>query len=111
VKEACPLAGGDVLVSTDVVMELETDGRIIVPVWQNTYLLRNGAFPADVWRHDLASPHVKCLLSGRDILEPLPQEIAGITEVGAFRKELRDAVDANFVLDREVSGWLVYKRR
>jgi hypothetical protein len=111
IRDACPLGAGDVLVSTDVVMELEIDGRIIVPVWQNTYLLRTGVFPADVWRRDLASPHVKCLLSGLDMKEPLPQEIAGITEVGAFRKELRETIDANFALDREVGGWLVYKRR
>ena len=45
------------------------------------------------------------------MLQPVPEKITGIIEVGAFRAELRETFDQEFVLDRNVMGWLVYKRR
>ena len=41
-REACPLANGNIIVSSDLTMELEIDGRVIVPLWQTTYLTRRG---------------------------------------------------------------------
>jgi hypothetical protein len=113
IRRRCPLRGGQVLVSDDPTLELEIDGRIIVPVWQNSYLIRAGTFPLQAWREDLARPEVAWFVHDAAFLQPAPEHIAGITEVNAFRRELRDVIEANFVRDpsTEDGGLLVFHRR
>ncbi len=110
-REACPLAAGDVALSSDLTLELDLNGRIVVPLWQTSYLVRRGIFSAEMWANDLRDPHVACLITGREFLDPVPENITGIVEVSAWRKELRPELDRDFVYDRNVMGWLVYKRR
>jgi hypothetical protein len=108
----CTLRPGEVIVSSDSTLELELDGRIIVPRWQTSYLVRTGRFPLDEWRHDLARPDgPRWFVHSEDYLEPPPDRIEGIMEVSAFRKELRDVIEASFVYDDEIDGMLVYRRR
>ena len=108
----CTLRPGEVIVSSDSTLELELDGRIIVPSWQTSYLVRNGKFPLDAWRRNLARPDgARWFVHSEDYLEPPPDRVEGITEVSAFRKELRDVMEAAFVYDTEIDGMLVYGRR
>ncbi len=110
-RRACPLDRGEVVVASDVRIELELDGRVIIPAWQNAYLVRTGKFPLDAWRTDLARKEVRWFVHGREILDPPPDRIEGVTEVSVYRKELKAAVDESFVIDREIDGVLVYRRR
>jgi hypothetical protein len=106
------LRPGEVVVSSDSTLELELDGRVIVPSWQTSYLVRAGKFPLDEWRRDLARPDgARWFVHSEDYLEPPPARIEGITEVSAFRRELRDVMEASFVYDGEIDGMLVYVRR
>jgi hypothetical protein len=108
----CALRPGEVIVSSDSTLELELDGRIIVPSWQTSYLVRNGQFPLEAWRGDLARPDgARWFVHSEDYLEPPPDRVEGVTEVSAFRKELRDVMEASFVFDTEIDGMLVYVRR
>ena len=108
----CTLRPGEVIVSSDSTLELELDGRVIVPSWQTSYLVRNGQFPLEAWRRDLARPDgARWFIHSEDYLEPPPERIEGIVEVSAFRKELRDVMEASFVYDGEIDGMLVYVRR
>jgi hypothetical protein len=108
----CTLRRGEVIVSSDSTLELELDGRVIVPSWQTSYLVRNGQFPLDAWRRDLARPDgARWFIHSEDYLEPPPERVEGIVEVSAFRKELRDVMEASFVYDGEIDGMLVYVRR
>jgi hypothetical protein len=54
---------------------------------------------------------VRWFLHTRDWLDPVPERVEGITEVSAYRKELRDAVNESFVLDREIGVLLAFRRR
>jgi len=92
-------------------MELVANGRVIVPAWQSAYLIRAGQFPLRAWREDLAMPQVRCFVHDRDFLTPPPERIEGVTEVSPYRKELRDVVEQNFVLQGEFDGLLVFRRR
>ncbi len=108
----CTLRPGEVVVSSDSTLELELDGRIVVPSWQTSYLVRNGQFPLDEWRRDLARPDgARWFIHSEDYLEPPPERIEGIVEVSAYRKELHDVIEASFVPDGEIDGMLVYVRR
>jgi hypothetical protein len=108
----CTLRPGEVIVSSDSTLELELDGRVIVPSWQTSYLVRTGKFPLEEWRHDLARPDgAHWFVHSEDYLEPPPAVIEGITEVSAYRKELRDVMEASFAFDTEIDGMLVYVRR
>ena len=110
-KASCPLDRGEVVIASDVRIELAIDGRILIPAWQNAYLVRSGKFPLDGWREDLARKEVRWFIHGREILDPPPERIEGVTEVSVYRKELKAAVDESFVLDHEIDGVLVYRRR
>jgi hypothetical protein len=110
-RQHCSLRPGEVLMASGADLELEMDGRVILPAWQTAYLIRTGKFPLEAWREDLTRPQVRWLVHGRDFLDPPPARIEGITEVSAYRKELRDVVDRNFVLDTEIDGVLVFRRR
>ena len=108
----CTLRPGEVIVSSDSTLELELDGRVIVPSWQTSYLVRSGKFPLDEWRRDLMrSDGAKWFVHSEDYLEPPPARIQGTTEVSAYRKELRDVIEASFAYDGEIDGMLVYVRR
>ena len=108
----CALRPGEVIVSSDSKLELELDGRVIVPSWQTSYLVRTGKFPLDEWRRDLARPDgARWFVHSEDYLEPPPERIEGITEVSAYRRELHDVMEASFVYDDEIDGMLVYRRR
>ena len=108
----CALRPGEVIVSSDSTLELELDGRIIVPSWQTSYLVRSGKFPLEAWRRDLARPDgARWFVHSEDYVEPPPDRVEGVTEVSAFRKELRDVMEASFVFDTEIDGMLVYVRR
>jgi hypothetical protein len=111
IREACPRTSGEVVMAYDARIELELDGRILVPAWQNAYLIRRGAFPLAAWREDLARPEVRCFVHDRSLLDPPPERITGVTEVGPYRKELRDVVLSLFVLDRAVGPLLIFLRR
>jgi hypothetical protein len=117
IRRRCRLRGGQVLVSDDPALELAIDGRIIVPVWQNSYLVRAGTFPLQAWREDLARPEVAWFVHDAAFLQPAPEHIAGITEVNAFRRELRDTIEENFELAPSTesidagAGLLVFQRR
>jgi hypothetical protein len=112
-RERCPLRPGEVLVATDASLEMELDGRVIVPSWQSSYLVRNGTFPLEAWRRDLAMPEVRCFVDGPEFLAPRPERIEGITEDNALRRELRDVIEADFDGDAPegVGGLLLYRRR
>jgi hypothetical protein len=110
-REHCPIHPGEVLMSGSADLELEMNGRVLIPAWQSAYLIRTGKFPLEAWREDLARPQVRWLVQGRDYLDPAPERIEGITEVSAYRKELRDVVEKNFILDAEIDGLLVFRRR
>jgi len=108
----CTLRPGEVIVSSDSTLELELDGRVVIPSWQTSYLVRKGQFPLDEWRRDLGrSDGARWFVHSEDYLEPAPALVEGITEVSAYRKELRDVMEATFVYDREIDGMLVYVRR
>jgi hypothetical protein len=110
-RDHCRLRPGEVVMASGADLELELDGRVVLPAWQNAYLIRKGTFPLEAWREDLTRPQVRWLVHGRDILDPPPDRIEGITEVSAYRKELRDIVESHFVLDAEIDGLLVFRRR
>jgi hypothetical protein len=110
-RQHCALRPGEVLMASGADIELEMNGRVVVPAWQTAYLIRTGKFPLDAWREDLARPQVRWFVHGRDFLVPPPERIEGITEVSAYRKELRDVVERNFVQDTDIDGLLVFRRR
>jgi hypothetical protein len=111
VLASCPREPGEVLVAGSAGLELVANGRVIVPAWQNAYLIRTGQFPLQAWREDLALPQVRCFVHARDFLDPPPERIEGMTEVSPYRKELRDVIEENFVLQDEFDGLLVFRRR
>jgi hypothetical protein len=112
-RDRCPLRPGEVLVATDASLEMQIDGRVIVPSWQSSYLVRSGTFPLEAWRRDLAMPEVRCFVDGPEFLAPRPERVEGITEVNAMRRELRDVIEADFDCDapERVDGLLLYRRR
>jgi hypothetical protein len=112
VRARCPLGPGEVLVSTFGAFELEIDGRIVVPDWQNAYLIRAGKFPLEEWRRDLASPAgARWFVARADFADPVPARIEGITEVSSYRKELRDVIDAHFLYREAIGNVLVFERK
>jgi hypothetical protein len=111
IREHCPLAPGQVLVSSDTSLEMEIEGRVLVPSWQNSYLVRAGKFPLEAWRQDLARPEVRWFVHRPDYLDPPPARIEGITEMSVYRRELHDVIEDNFVLDARVAGFVVFRRR
>jgi hypothetical protein len=112
VRSRCPLRPGEVLVSSFVGLELAIDGRVVVPDWQNAYLVRAGKFPLDAWRADLASPAgARWFVARSDFEDPAPERIEGPTEVSAYRRELHDVVAAHFVYRESIGNVLVFERR
>jgi hypothetical protein len=73
-------------------IELALDGRILVPTYQMAWQVRAGAFPAALWRSDLAQ--VKCYVVHSHALEVAPEvasfvvsALPNVERVGPF--ELR----------------------
>ena len=111
VKAACPLGEGEVVMSNDVRLELELDGRVIIPCWQTSYLVRDGRFPLEAWKDDLRRKEVRWLLHTRDLFNPTPDKVEGITEVSAYRKELRAVVEEEFEVERGIGPLVVLRKR
>lgn len=104
---------GEVVVSSDVTVELALDGRILVPDWQSAFLARRGTFPVDAWRGDLGDPRARWLVLPFDPAAPTSIEDTNDTrmEVSAFRDLLRPAVDRHFVRDAQIGGFVIFRRR
>jgi hypothetical protein len=112
VDRHCARDPGDAIVSTDVTLELALDGRLFVPSWQSSFLVRSGTFPIDAWRSDLRDPHVRWLVLGFDPDEPNLHPTADErVEVSAFRDLLRPVIDETFVHDGRIGPWHVFRRR
>jgi len=103
---------GEVVVSSDVTLELALDGRILVPDWQSAFLARRGTFPVDAWRSDLGDPRARWLVLPFDPASPASVEDTNDTrmEVSAFRDLLRPAIERNFVRDARVGRFVIFRR-
>jgi hypothetical protein len=106
----CGLQPGDVVASSDAAVELALDGRLLVPVWQTSFLARRGLFPAEAWAGDLRDPHVRWLVLTFDPAQPAADTNDARIEVSAFRDILRPTVDETFVRDATVGGFVVYRK-
>jgi hypothetical protein len=58
-------------------IELALDGRILVPTYQMAWRVRSGAFPAGVWKDDLAL--VKCYVIHSHALDVAPELASFVT--------------------------------
>jgi hypothetical protein len=106
----CVRDEGDIVMSTDVELELILDGRILVPEWQSSFLVHVGRFPVEGWRDALRDDRVKYVALAFDPHEPLHRRL-GDDQVSAYRWELLDVLDREFELDDRVAGMVVYRRR
>jgi hypothetical protein len=111
-RAACPLAAGETIASHDVGIELELTGRLWIPPFQTTYLLRHGRFPLAIWQGDLALPELRYFVTRGPYFEAAPPSDAeGKKERLAFLLELRAQIDRSFVLKARVGPFRVYRRR
>lgn len=103
---------GEVVISSDVTIELALDGRILVPDWQSAFLARRGTFPVDAWRSDLGDPRARWLVLPFDPASPASIEDTNDTrmEVSAFRDLLRPAIDRHFVRDASIGRFVIFRR-
>lgn len=108
-ERRCTRGKDDVVVSTDVTVELAMNGRLLVPEWQTSYLVHDGRFPARVWEADLRHPHVRWLVLREDVRAPSARRDDAYVSV--FSRELRATVEEEFELDGVVDGLFVYRRR
>lgn len=104
-------AKGDFVVSSDLELELELNGRFSVPAWQSAFLARSGRFPKDAWREDIARPEVKWLALAIDPRQPPGPSNDEQIELNPFYDVLKDVVFTNFDFDREVEGMFVFRRK
>jgi hypothetical protein len=95
VDRLCPRAPGEVAMSSDVRLELALNGRVIVPAWQGSYMVRTGDFPLAAWRASLEDDHVRCVVAGA-----YPGD-----ETSAYDRELKDVLEARFAPVGKV-GWV-----
>jgi hypothetical protein len=107
---ACPRSAGEVVMSSDVRMEVALDGRPIIPAWETTYMVRSGTFPLETWRREVSRPEVKCLLMDSRFYDPIPRGDAA-QDVSVYRTELRETVDALFTAGPAAGGWILLVRR
>ena len=106
-RRAC---GDGVVMASDVRFEMELNGRPIVPAWESAHMARAGTFPLDAWRADLLRPEVTCVVTDGVFFDPLP-EGHDLVEVGAYRRELRPALESAFAPGPRVGPYLVFTRR
>ncbi len=109
VRRVCPLAPGQVVMSNDVRVEVEINGRVIIPAWESSHMARTGEIPLDAWRQDLVRPEVRCLVTEPRFFDPLPTG-AAFDDVPVYRRELRDTVEANFVPSARAEQLLIWTR-
>jgi hypothetical protein len=109
---ACPLAPGEMLASNDMGIEVELTGRLTIPPFQMTYLLRHARFPLSTWRNDLALSELRYFVTRSEYFEaPPPEDEEGKKERYAFLVELRDSFDQLFAFERQVGPFRVYRKR
>jgi hypothetical protein len=111
-RAACPLAAGETLASNDVGIEVEVTGRLTIPPFQMTYLVRHGRFSQTTWQEDLARPELRFFVTrGASFEAPVPADAEGKKERLAYLVELRDAFDRSFEPVGQVGPFRVYRRR
>lgn len=110
VSKACARGPEEVVLSSWIGVEVDLNGRFLVPVWQTSYLARAGRFPLSHWERDLRHKNVAWLVTERGD-EGTPPEVRGKVEVHAFRRELRSVVEECFVPAGEVGPLLLRKKR
>ncbi|WP_394824253.1 hypothetical protein [Pendulispora albinea] len=109
-KERCISGANDVAVSVDPVIEFSVSGRMIVPEWQTSFLVRHGLFPIESWRNDVRHPNVRCVVLPDDIEHPSVNPF-DLGRSNVYATELRDVVRENFAFDGIVDGLFVHRRR
>jgi hypothetical protein len=87
----------DVIAADEAGIELVTNGRILTPTYQMVHLVRRGTYPSAVWIGDLTGPKTRVFVEHTGQLRLAP--------------ELRQALEASFVLAFEEQGFKVWKRR
>jgi hypothetical protein len=111
IRAATPLSANEVVYPQDSGLQVQLCDRILIPAWQNAYLVRKGTFPIEAWSRDLTRPEVKWLVLDGDYRVPSPEPLPPDAEVSVYRRELRATIEASFVLDREIDGSLLFRRR
>jgi hypothetical protein len=110
VEARCPRAPGDVVMSSDVRMEVALDRRPIIPAWETSYMVRSGTFPLETWRAEVERPQVKCLVVGAGYYAPPPKgDAAG--DVSVYGAELRGTIDTLFLPGSPAGDFLLLVRR
>jgi hypothetical protein len=110
VRRACSLSRGQIAMAADVRVEVEIDGRVIIPTWESSLMARSDQFSLEKWSEDLLRPEVRCLVTEAAFFDPLPSGTAG-DDVHVYRRELRGAVEAAFLPAVRAGPFLVWRRR
>jgi hypothetical protein len=108
VRRACALEPGKVALANDARIEMELNGRVVIPAWETAHMIRAGTFPVDAWREDLASDAVGCLVDDAWFAGPQTERSIAL-EGAAYRRELRDNVDARFGAPETVAWLAVFR--
>jgi hypothetical protein len=111
IDEHCKRSPGEFVASGDLRLELELNGRISVPAWQSAFLARNGRFPAQAWREDLARPEVRWIALSMDPRQPPGTTNDEIVELSPFYDILKDVVLEHYELDEVVAGTYLWRRK
>ena len=109
-EEHCHRLPGEVIVASNVVIELDLNGRFFVSEWQTSFLVRHGRLPIEPWRSDLRLPNVRWVVVEYDPEHP-PANPLDQGRIGIYGDELRGVLRENFVFDQQADGLFIYRHR
>jgi hypothetical protein len=109
VRARCGAALSDLVLAEHPGLEMMLDGRMIETPFQMTHLLRQGRYPLELWKSDVAAPEVRCLVTESDLLERPLSEVN--VDEDRFGPEMRAALVARFELVARDGGYWIYRAR
>jgi hypothetical protein len=108
-RSVCGATAGDVMLGDEIGIELALDGRIVIPPFQTTHLVRRGLFPASLWIAEIERPQIAGVVMEDGLLERPPSEVNALQD--RYPPEVRRALQERFALTDQQGDWRVYCRR
>jgi len=109
VRARCGAAPSDLVLAEHPGLEMMLDGRVIETPFQMTHLVRQGRYPIELWRSDVAAPEIRCFVTENDLLERPLSEVS--VDEDRFGPEMRAALIARFELVARDDVYWVYRAR
>jgi len=109
IRARCGAAPSDLVLAEHPGLEMMLDGRVIETPFQVTHLVRQGRYPIDLWKADIAAPEVRCLVTESNLLERPLSDVN--VDDDRFGPEMRAALVVRFELAARDGGYWIYRAR